>query len=156
VRHLQPQWPEGLFKTHVKRGELTKLGKPLGLQYRCEIICATLLEDGRFAFLMEREQEDLRTLIDCKMSETDPDCGPFDKENAEDYMYMVVQGMDQLHIMDIVHRDLKASNVLHTKKKGIGDAMLPILSTRWEWSKLDIGELLKFYKLARTRLCIRD
>jgi serine/threonine protein kinase len=116
VRHLQPQWPEGLFKDHVKGVELAKLGELV--KHSCHIHCATLLEDGRFAFLMRREQEDLRTLIDRKMLESDPNCGPFDKEVAEDYMYMVVQGMDQLHIMDIVHRNLKASNVLHTKKKG--------------------------------------
>jgi serine/threonine protein kinase len=115
VRHLQPQWPEGLFKTHVKRLELTKLGKPVGPRYDCEIICVTLLEDGRFAFLMRREHEDLRSFIDRKLFEgSGCGCGPFPREIAEDIMFGIACGMFKLHSWDIVHRDLKASNVLHS------------------------------------------
>ncbi|KAG0554618.1 hypothetical protein KC19_12G105400 [Ceratodon purpureus] len=112
VRHLQQQWPEGLFQYTTKDFENTKLGKPPQVRYHSEVHCATLLEDGRFAFLMVKEDEDLRTLIDRKMKESDHGCGPFSKERGEEIMYRVAQGLNQLHSYGIVHRDLKASNVL--------------------------------------------
>ncbi|KAG0599020.1 hypothetical protein M758_12G120800 [Ceratodon purpureus] len=112
VQHLQQQWPNGLFKMNADIIERTKLGKPLGGRHYCAVQCATLLEDGRFAFVMVKEDEDLRTLIDRKMLERGPDCGPFQKEVVEEIMYRVAQGVNQLHSLDIVHRDLKASNVL--------------------------------------------
>ncbi|KAG0599014.1 hypothetical protein M758_12G120200 [Ceratodon purpureus] len=112
VQHLQQQWPNGLFKMNADIIERTKLGKPLGGRHYCAVQCATLLEDGRFAFVMVKEDEDLRTLIDRKMLERGRDCGPFQKEVVEEIMYRVAQGVNQLHSLDIVHRDLKASNVL--------------------------------------------
>lgn len=120
VRHLQPQWPHGLFKQHAHELELCDLGiygNNGPNTYNCDIYCATLLEDGRFAFLMRKEHTDLRSLIDYTMLESNLGCGPFNKEDMEDYMYMVALGMDELHSLDIVHRDLKASNVLHTKNE---------------------------------------
>ena len=73
----------------------------------------TLLEDGRFAFFLVKEHEDLRTYIDCKMMESDDhSCGPFSKERCEDIMYEVALKMNQLRKYSIVHRDLKAFNVL--------------------------------------------
>ena len=38
--------------------------------------------------------------------------GPFQEEDAEWHMYSIALGMDWLHNHNIVHRDLKASNVL--------------------------------------------
>ncbi|KAG0598778.1 hypothetical protein M758_12G099900 [Ceratodon purpureus] len=112
LRHLQQQLPEGLLQYRTKDFENLKLGKPFGNRHYCEVDCATLLEDGRFAFLMRKEDEDLRTLIDRKIMESDHGCGPFSKERGEEIMYRVAQGMNQLHSYGIVHRDLKASNVL--------------------------------------------
>ncbi|KAG0554773.1 hypothetical protein KC19_12G117600 [Ceratodon purpureus] len=112
MQHLQQQWPNGLFKMSAHIIEHTRLGKPLRDRHYCNVHCATLLEDGRFAFVMVKEEEDLRTVIDRKMLERGRDCGPFQKEVVEEIMYRVALGMDQLHILDIVHRDLKASNVL--------------------------------------------
>ncbi|KAG0554771.1 hypothetical protein KC19_12G117400 [Ceratodon purpureus] len=112
VQHLQQQWPNGLFKMHAETVERTKLGKPLGVRHYCQVSCATLLGDGRFAFVMIKEDEDLRTLIDRKMLERGPNCGPFHKKVVEEIMYRVALGVNQLHSLDIVHRDLKASNVL--------------------------------------------
>jgi hypothetical protein len=112
VQQLQPQWPHGLFKYHTKRLELDKLGKYIGPRYQCDIFCATLLEDGRFAFLMEREHEDLRSFIDHKLLERSGcRCGPFPREVVENIMFEVALGMFQLHSWNIVHRDL---NVLHS------------------------------------------
>ncbi|KAG0598874.1 hypothetical protein M758_12G107700 [Ceratodon purpureus] len=112
VRHLQQQWPKGLLQYTTKDHENFKLGKPLGDRLHSDVSCATLLEDGRFAFLMVKEDEDLRTLIDRKMMESDHGCGPFSKERGDEIMYRVALGMNQLHSYGIVHRDLKASNVL--------------------------------------------
>ncbi|KAG0554775.1 hypothetical protein KC19_12G117800 [Ceratodon purpureus] len=112
VQHLQQQWPNGLFKMEAERVERTMLGKPLRGRHYCQVYCATLLEDGRFAFVMVKEDEDLRTLIDRKMLERGRDCGPFQKEVVEEIMYRVAQGVNHLHSLDIVHKDLKASNVL--------------------------------------------
>ncbi|KAG0598757.1 hypothetical protein M758_12G098600 [Ceratodon purpureus] len=112
VRHLQQQWPHGLLQIKLKNLKRFKIGKTLENRHYCDVFCATLLEDGRFAFLMVREDEDLRTLIDCKMSESHCMSGPFSKEVAEEIMHRVAMGMNQLHSYGIVHRDLKASNVL--------------------------------------------
>ncbi|KAG0598894.1 hypothetical protein M758_12G109700 [Ceratodon purpureus] len=112
VQHLQQQWPQGLLQLKTKINEYTKLGIPQGIRHHSDVYCATLLEDGRFAFLMVKEDEDLRTHIDSKMMESDHGCGPFSKERGEEIMYRVAQGMNQLHSYGIVHRDLKASNVL--------------------------------------------
>jgi serine/threonine protein kinase len=62
---------------------------------------------------MCKEHFDLRNLIECSMSsKSGKDCGPFSKEEAEVMMYSVALGVDWLHGHGIVHRDLKASNVL--------------------------------------------
>jgi serine/threonine protein kinase len=79
-----------------------------------------LLEDGRFGFLMVKEDEDLRNVIDCNMkTNVGKSHGFFDKESedAEMLMYHIALGMDWLHSHDIIHRDLKASNVLMVKGK---------------------------------------
>ncbi|KAG0554605.1 hypothetical protein KC19_12G104400 [Ceratodon purpureus] len=124
VQHLQQQWPKGLFQYKTKDFENTKLGKPLDDRHFSDVHCATLLEDGRFAFLMVKEDEDLRTLIDRKMKESDHGCGPFSKERGEEIMYRVAQGMNQLHSYGIVHRDLKASNVLVKTSRPRGDCLI--------------------------------
>ncbi|KAG0554503.1 hypothetical protein KC19_12G096000 [Ceratodon purpureus] len=87
LRHLQQQLPKGLLQYKTKDFENLKLGKPFGNRYHCEVDCATLLEDGRFAFLMRKEDEDLRTLIDRKMKKSDHGRGPFSKERGEEIMY---------------------------------------------------------------------
>jgi serine/threonine protein kinase len=82
-------------------------------RYICDVVCATLLEDGRFAFVMQREDTDLRKLIEQKLRAGQGEGGePFPREVAENFMYEVAKGMEWLHGEGIVHRDLKASNVL--------------------------------------------
>jgi hypothetical protein len=56
-----------------------KLGKPL-IKYICNVHSGTLLEGGRFAFLLTREIEDLRTLIDrLMMTSASFNHGPYSK-----------------------------------------------------------------------------
>jgi serine/threonine protein kinase len=113
LRHLQLQMPPGFLQDRVNVLECAKLGNPLLMRYICQVLFGTLLKDGRFAFLMARETEDLRTRIDrLMMMRGGKNCGPFSKDDAEVIMYCIALGMDRLHNLGIVHRDLKASNVL--------------------------------------------
>lgn len=111
LRHLQQQWPYGMLQFDAERLQLGLLGKPPPLMNTCDIICGTLLEDGRFAFLMVREHVDLRSLIDRNKWRVGEDCGPVSRDLADVIMYDVAMGMDWLHMRNTVHRDLKASNV---------------------------------------------
>lgn len=105
-------------ETPTEGVELTKLDTFFRVIYVYDVIFGTLLEDGGFAFFMRREEEDLRSFIDHKMtSRASQRDGPFpDKEELGDVLYMLALGLNWSHIRDIVHRDLKASTVLVTRK----------------------------------------
>ncbi|KAG0627604.1 hypothetical protein M758_2G214400 [Ceratodon purpureus] len=120
LRHLQSQWPHGMLKFHEEQVENWRSPTPkMHARFYCDVLCGTLLGDGRFAFLMRKEHLDLRRLIDDKMKLTSSNTyGPFSKEVAEELMFDVALGMSWLHNRDIVHRDLKASNVLVEVQKG--------------------------------------
>jgi serine/threonine protein kinase len=77
------------------------------------------LQDGRFVFLMERENFNLCHVIEHNMKSRSSikGRGPFSKEEVESIMYHVALGMDSLHMYNIVHRDLKASIVLVQESK---------------------------------------
>ena len=112
LRDLQKQWPHGYLHWWAQDLERLKRGEPPPDNFNSQVACGTLLRDGRFGFLMVKEEKDLRSLIDCNMLEVGHGCGPFPKEKAEEIMYRVARGMEWLHNRDIIHRDLKASNVL--------------------------------------------
>jgi len=76
------------------------------------IIGATLLKDGRFAFVLEKYCTDLRKLIDLRMEENNNRGPPFATHIALRIIGQIARGMYTLHKTHIVHRDLKASNVL--------------------------------------------
>ena len=114
LRDLQLQLPQGLLRFIAE--DIANWSSPtpkLLPRFHCFVNCGILLKDGRFAFLMVKEHFDLRNLIERSMkSKINKDCGPFSKEEAEVMMYDIALGVDWLHGHDIVHRDLKASNVL--------------------------------------------
>ncbi|KAG0627611.1 hypothetical protein M758_2G215200 [Ceratodon purpureus] len=114
LRHLQSHWPHGMLKFKEEDYANWRSPTPKELpRFFCYVEGGILLEDGRFAFLMGKEHLDLRRLIDDKMKLISTNnCGPFSKEDAKELMFDVALGMSWLHSRDIVHRDLKASNVL--------------------------------------------
>ncbi|KAG0559041.1 hypothetical protein KC19_10G074000 [Ceratodon purpureus] len=114
LRDLKSQLPHGLLQFHVEDLERLKSPTPkVTPRYFCKVLRGILLKNGQFAFLMHKDDFDLRSLIERKMeSRSDGDCGPFSKEDGEIIMYSIALGVEWLHNRDIIHRDLKASNVL--------------------------------------------
>jgi hypothetical protein len=110
LRDLQLQVPTGYLDF---RAQLQNVDAAQFLRFQSSVVRGILLDDGRFAFLMEKEHFDLRYVIERNMkSRSSNGRGPFSKEEVELIMYQVALGMDWLHSHNIVHRDLKASNVL--------------------------------------------
>ena len=104
LRDLEKQWPLGMLQ-NLTRG-LYLNDNP------CAILGAILLKNGRFAYWMRKYWGDLRKLIDMRMQLNHNQCPPFTNEEVGYIVKKIAAGMAQLHAHDIVHRDLKASNVL--------------------------------------------
>ncbi|KAG0600512.1 hypothetical protein M758_11G039800 [Ceratodon purpureus] len=71
-----------------------------------------MLKDGRFGFVMGRFWGDLRTMIDRRMVHNGNQAPPFSIKGSLWILHDIAKGMLQLHTDGILHRDLKASNVL--------------------------------------------
>ncbi|KAG0603255.1 hypothetical protein M758_10G079400 [Ceratodon purpureus] len=114
LRDLKSQLPHGLLQFHVEDMEELKSPTPkVTPRFFCRVLRGILLKNCQFAFLMEKDDFDLRSLIEREMElRSDGDCGPFSKEDGEIIMYHIALGVEWLHNRDIIHRDLKASNVL--------------------------------------------
>jgi serine/threonine protein kinase len=114
LKHLLSQLPQGLLQFHVEDMEnLESLTPECFPKFFCTVLRGILLKNGRFAFLMEKDHYDLRNLIERQMgSISGNNYGLFPKEEAELIMYDVALGVNWLHSRGIIHRHLKASNVL--------------------------------------------
>ncbi|KAG0557085.1 hypothetical protein KC19_11G101100 [Ceratodon purpureus] len=99
LRDLVKLWPEGAFDTDYVRG--TKIEHVM-----------LLPNDGRIAMVMERAWGDLRRLIDMKKQANGNRGPPFNTMGVFEKMRWIAREMMLLHMDDVVHRDLKASNVL--------------------------------------------
>lgn len=117
LRQLQVQWPRGMLLHYAEKEEWQARGNPPRARNYSGVSNGTLLEDGRFAFLIEKEDEDLRHQIDRFMLTTRKNHCPFSKSDVEALMFKVALGVRQLHCQGIVHRDLKASNILCVKRE---------------------------------------
>jgi serine/threonine protein kinase len=69
---------------------------------------------GNAWVVMERMAGDLRTLIDRRLPYLEDGQMPFDYYNTITMMMQIAQGMEDLHRCDLIHADLKASNILVT------------------------------------------
>jgi serine/threonine protein kinase len=104
LQGLRQQWPLGMLQMFQEKGHVENSG------YSCGIYAGLLLKNGRFAFLMRRYWGDLRKLIDLRMQHHRS--SPFRYDESTTIMKCVALGMKCLHKGNVLHRDLKASNVL--------------------------------------------
>lgn len=102
LEDLQKQWPDGIFHTPTTRDSLLSH----------ILLSAHLFEDGRFAFKLRKCWGDLRTLMDRRMERNNNQRPPFGTVLVKHIMCDIATGMLKLHQHDVLHRDLKASNVL--------------------------------------------
>ncbi|KAG0600954.1 hypothetical protein M758_11G073700 [Ceratodon purpureus] len=62
LEDLKNLFPKAMLEFHAQRVRVW-----MERRYTCDVVCGTLLEDGRFAFVLQREHADLRALIDRNM-----------------------------------------------------------------------------------------
>jgi hypothetical protein len=114
LEYLQHQFPQGMLHNSDYSG--------FGFEHYAikNVLGGILLKDGRFAFEMWGDWGDLRKLIDMRMQQNGNCCPPFTDEEVGHILLDIAKGMKQLHKNKIIHRDLKASNVLVVRYKDYG------------------------------------
>ena len=113
LRDLQHQWPRN-NKIPRKLSEFHSIfpfqmgGVVFGEFMRsCSYVwLGTLLEDGRFAFVMRRHWGDLRSLINHKVNANHSQGPPFSLKRSTSIMCNIGRGMRELHARGVMHRDL--------------------------------------------------
>ena len=105
LRDLEKQWPLGMLQNQTETGAYITSDC-------CLIHGALLLKNGRFAFWMRKYWGDVRKLIGMRMQLNCNQCPPFTSKEVGYIVKSIASGMEDLHAHKIVHRDLKASNVL--------------------------------------------
>jgi serine/threonine protein kinase len=110
LRDVRTLWPKRLLKLAVQQDLLSLLNTNL-----CLPLGATVLEDDRFAFVFPRHGGDLRKLINDRMPQNgrSKDKGPFSPSYTLSILHKIAKGMETLHRLGFLHRDLKAANVLY-------------------------------------------
>lgn len=112
LRALQRQWPQGMVAHWTSHKDLKSYARAMDT-----IRGAVLLKDerlkNRFAFLMLRMWGDLRKHIDIQMLNRKNNRGPpYSMKQSTNFMLQIVSHMVRLQEHGVLHRDLKASNVL--------------------------------------------
>ncbi|KAG0566992.1 hypothetical protein KC19_7G102300 [Ceratodon purpureus] len=96
-----------------KRIDMQSMKESLYKYRCCYVRNCTILEDGRFAFLLMRYWGDLRKAIDGQiLTDKTHLKPPFPFGMSLSIMQRIAVGMRALHDSGILHRDLKAENVL--------------------------------------------
>lgn len=78
----------------------------------CRVMKGVVMEDNACAILMEIHLRDLRKAMDMIMEMSGNQGPPFKEPEALFYMFTIACGVQCLHSMGILHRGLKAANVL--------------------------------------------
>ncbi len=102
-----------LFRLQRRMERVTKTRKQNNSAI-CRVFGVGIDYVGNAWVVMERMAGDLRTLIDRRMSYLEDGQMPFDYNNTITMMMHIAQGMEDLHRCDLIHGDLKASNILVT------------------------------------------
>jgi serine/threonine protein kinase len=93
----------------------------------CWAVGAQLLNDskfqGRFALLLPRYDCDLRKLIDQRKMRCQANEPPFKRGHTYRIVFKLAKAMAELHELGLLHRDLKAANVLCNCKDGLVDEL---------------------------------
>ncbi|KAG0587885.1 hypothetical protein KC19_2G198900 [Ceratodon purpureus] len=112
LRDLQRQWPPGLAMATLPNRYFSAGSYSFRYSKLCWAVDVHLLKDDRFAFVFERHWGDLRKLIDERMGMSCNSAPPFRCKTTLQILLEIAEGMAALHKFGLLHRDLKASNVL--------------------------------------------